>query len=94
MGHCDQQSHWFLKLTPPLHINYQSSYMKVFASGGSVLNMCGEFIGVSKNHPVQRPPFISDLQWGAFRYTTDFDFRGNPIPDFTYGALSPADCWQ
>ena len=34
----------------------QSSYTKVFASGGSFQDVCGELIGVSQNRPVQRPP--------------------------------------
>ena len=33
----------------------QSSYTKVFASGSSFQDVCGEFIGLSQNRPVQRP---------------------------------------
>ena len=34
----------------------QSSYTKVFASGGSFQDVCGELIGMGQNRPVQRPP--------------------------------------
>ena len=44
----------------------QSSYTRVFASGGSFQDVCGELIGVGENRPVQRPP-LSYLLWGAFR---------------------------
>ena len=40
----------------------QSSYMKVFASGGSLQDMYGELIGVVQDRPVQSPSFISNLQ--------------------------------
>ena len=34
----------------------QSSYTKVFTSGGSFQDVFGELIGVGQNCPVQRPP--------------------------------------
>ena len=34
----------------------QSSYTKVFASGGSFQDVCDELIGVGQNCPVERPP--------------------------------------
>ena len=45
----------------------QSSYAKVFASGGSFQDVCGELIGVGQNRPVQRLPFSLIFFWGAFR---------------------------
>ena len=33
----------------------QSSYTKVFASGGSFQDVCGKLIGVGQNRPVKRP---------------------------------------
>ena len=33
----------------------QSSYTKVFASGGSFQDVCGELIRMGQNRPVQRP---------------------------------------
>ena len=36
----------------------QSCYSKVFASGGSFQDVCGELIGVDQDHPVQSPSFI------------------------------------
>ena len=54
MGHYDQQLH--LKLTPLLHVSLV--YTKVFASGGSFQDVCGELIGVGQNRPVQKPPLF------------------------------------
>ena len=34
----------------------QSSYTKVFASGGTFQDVCGKLIGVGQNRPVQIPP--------------------------------------
>ena len=34
----------------------QSTYTKVFTSGGSFQDVCGELIWVGQNGPVQRPP--------------------------------------
>ena len=44
----------------------QSSYIKVFASGDSFQDVCGELTGVIQGHPVHSPPFIPHLQWRAF----------------------------
>ena len=62
MGHCDQQSDRFLKLTPLLDV---SSDTKVFASGGSFQDVCGELIGVGQNRPF-RDLLNSNLLWRAF----------------------------
>ena len=66
------------------NIASQTSYTKVFASGGSFLDVCGELIGVD-----QSPPFISNanLLWKAFRYPTDIDFLSNHVPYFTFQAF-------
>ena len=39
----------------------QTSCTKVFASGGSFQDVCGELIGVVQGHSVQNTPFISNL---------------------------------
>ena len=39
----------------------QSSYTKVFASGGSFQDVCGELIGVDQDRSVQRPPLSLSL---------------------------------
>ena len=73
-----QQSDRFLKLTPLVQV----SCTKVFSSGGSFQDVCGELLGVVQDHPVQSPPFTSraKLLWIAFRYPADIDFRSNHIP--------------
>ena len=37
-------------------VAHQSSYMKVFANGGSLQDVYSKLIGVGENRPVQRPP--------------------------------------
>ena len=49
MGHCDQHSHWFLKLTPLLHVSLVTQMS--FASGGSFQDVFCELIGVGQNCP-------------------------------------------
>ena len=44
----------------------QSSYTKVFASGSSFQDVCGEFIGLSQNRPVQRPSLSLTFNGGRF----------------------------
>ena len=46
----------------------QSSYMKVFAYGGSFKDVCGELIGMGQNRPVQRP--LLSLTFCGKRFAT------------------------
>ena len=68
----------------------QSSYTKVFASGGSFQDVCGELIGVGQDRPSQRPSLISNLLWGAFLHPTDIDFRSNLTPLRHFAAVVTA----
>ena len=77
MGHCDQKSYRFMKFDTS--VACQSRYTKVFDSGGSFQNACGELIGVVQPRPVQRPP-LSNLLWAVFDflgicYLLTFDTR-------------------
>ena len=50
----------------------QSSYSKVFASGGSYQDVCGELVGVVQDRPAQSPPLILTPSpyfalWRSFR---------------------------
>ena len=73
----------------------QSSDTKVLASGGSFQDACGKLIGVVRDRPIQSPPFLSNLLWGAFRYTIDIDFRSNPsLYLSTLRRVSMPDCLQ
>ena len=64
MGHCDQQSYWFLKLTPLLHISLviQRSSPVVVVLKMSVASWLGWVRTASSD-----TSFISYLLWGAFR---------------------------
>ena len=55
----------------------QSSYTKVFASGGSFQDVCGEFIGVGQNRSFQRSPFLSTLLWGSVSDVLDYPRNEN-----------------
>ena len=72
----------------------QSIYTKALASGDNFREVCGEVIVMGQDRPIQSPPLISNLLWGAFCYPTDIDFRGNQTPYFTLWCLSLPDCWQ
>ena len=51
-GYCDQQSDWFLKLTPLVH-------RKVLASAASFQDVWGELFWVVQDRSVHSPPFTS-----------------------------------
>ena len=69
-GHCHQQLDRFLKLTSLLQVLW-----KYFASSDSFQRVCGKLIWVVQDRPVQSPPFISKLLWGAFHCLRDIDFH-------------------
>ena len=49
-------------MTPLLRVLITRGY---FASNGSFKDVCGELIGIVQDCPVQGPPFIDKLLWGA-----------------------------
>ena len=75
MGHCDQQSYRFLKLTPLLHVSL------VTRRSSPVFKMCvASCLGWVRSALFRETAFISNFVWGAFRYPTDTDFCSNPTP--------------
>ena len=62
LGHCDQQSYRFLKLTPLLHV---SLVTRRSSPAVTVFKMCVHRGG--SEPPCSETFFISNLLWGAFR---------------------------
>ena len=68
----------------------QSSYTRVFASSCRFQDVCGEVIELVQD----RPPFISNLLWGAFRYPTDIDFHSDSTTAFVSESLLAVNTWH
>ena len=63
---------------------------KVFASGGSFQDVCGELIGVGQNRPVQRPLFLT-FCGERFATSQTLTFAVIPPRAVTLLASSPPD---
>ena len=86
------QSHRFLQLTLLLHVSL--SYTKVFASGGSFQDVCGELIGMGENRPVQRPPLSLTFCGERFATPQTLTFAVILPRIVTSRRSSLLDCWQ
>ena len=89
-GHCDRQSDRFQTDTT---VSSQSSYTKVFASGGSFQDECDELIGVGQNRSLQRPLSLA-VCGERFATPQTLTFAVILPRTVTLRRSSLPDCWQ
>ena len=72
----------------------QSSYAKIFASGGSFQDVCDELIGVGQNRPVQRPSLFLTFCGERFAISQTMTFAVILPRTVTLRQSLLPDCWN